>query len=492
MAAPPAHDLSKRRVENALSAFSPKRRRQGVPRSESPRDAQANVEAGAGSIDTFRPWSRDDLLARIATYKIHTWLVQSPELSPVRCARNGWINSDCSTLKCLQCSAILIAQIPDDLTDDEEVRWIGRLAQQLQSSHAAKCPWRDRVCSGTLYSVPLATSQEVVDEICRCAADILGLSGKLPVTQQPLSTLQHGLLRELRSKVIRIHGGGSVSETPPPADEEIGTALVLALFGWRCDSSRSQAVVKCELCFRSAGLWMFQGAGKAKAAVDTDAGEQLQPFDVVDEHRGFCYWVCGADMDASHKDKPSAEAIPGWKKTMASVLRAKAIGRDSDSESNADNGAGSDAAELKPFNISAISSAAEAFGIPFSMSLLKRATMELASMGGSQAPTAKPAETAASSSASSKRESLAIPQGGTAATATEGPAVASGADWGADGALPRLGEDEDEIPAPIDTSGLSDLLGGSTLASALEDPDTASAILEYVKGLLKAKNAAPT
>ncbi|KAJ2740221.1 hypothetical protein GGI19_007174, partial [Coemansia pectinata] len=41
---------------------------------------------------------------------------------------------------------------------------------------------------------------------------------------------------------------------------------------------------------------------------------------------------------------------------------------------------------LKPFNISAISAAAEAFGIPFSMALLARATKKLALMTGAAEP----------------------------------------------------------------------------------------------------------
>ncbi|PIA14016.1 zf-C3HC-domain-containing protein, partial [Coemansia reversa NRRL 1564] len=234
----------------------------------------------------------EDLLARIATYKIHTWLTQSSRISPVRCARNGWINIDCSTLKCPMCSAMLLAQIPDDLNDEEEVRWIGRLAQQLQSAHNTGCPWKGHACTSNVYSVPLATSRETVDEICQYTADLLKYCGQLPATDQPLSAFERGLLRNLQLKVFDVYK--STNEEPLTAeDSDVNSALLLALFGWRIDKEKSQPAVKCELCFRSAGLWLFQSTDDSNPARNVSANESSctkRRFNVVEEHRAFCYW----------------------------------------------------------------------------------------------------------------------------------------------------------------------------------------------------------
>ncbi|KAJ2453402.1 hypothetical protein EV183_002259 [Coemansia sp. RSA 2336] len=487
MATSTLHDQTKRRIESALSSFSPKRQRQSTQLHE------VSVEA---SFTKCRPWSLDDLLERISTYKTYTWLVQSSKLSPVCCARNGWINIDCSTLKCPQCSAIVIAQLPDDLTEDEEVRWIERLAQQLQESHEDSCLWKGHACPENIYSAPLVTSRETVDEVCQHAARLLEFGETLPAVDHPLTSFQQGLVRDLGPKVLNLY---TVDSECSPGDDKIFSALSLALFGWRPDKSKPQGTIKCEWCFRSAGLWLFQSNADTASSNGT---QQLRLFNPVDEHRSFCYWSRGTGAEN--------DTIPGWKKTMASILRAKTIdsshfsatGDSNDkyavSDSNIESTAADDSSDilkqLKPFNISAISSAAEAFGIPFSMSQLALAVQRLASTPASQ--------TVASTSSLSD----AIPLEPTSessvllrTTAGEdfGTSAAQSDEWDSDGLRIHFSDDDnngqpadaDDIPEPIDTSGLASLLGDSTLANALEDPEKSKAILEYVKNLLKARNS---
>ncbi|KAJ2809287.1 hypothetical protein H4R20_000190 [Coemansia guatemalensis] len=558
MAALPQPDLTKRRLESAFSALSTKRQRPSASTPQSSSDLQANKASTASdaiqrpaNLDRFRPWSHEDLLERIATYKIHTWLTQSSRISPVRCARNGWINVDCSTLKCPVCSAILLAQIPDDLNDEEEVRWIGRLAQQLQTAHNTGCSWKGHPCASSVYSVPLATSRETVDEICQYTADLLEFRGQLPATDQPLSAFEQGLLRDLQRKVVDICKSTD-EQMSTPDDSDVNSALLLALFGWRIDKAKPQPAVKCELCFRSAGLWLFQSANDANEDNNASGNEDsstTRRFNVVDEHRAFCYWARGSDIEAEPEsnaiatDLSPTETIPGWKKIMASILRARTMDRNSGQSSGdrptADDssfedkhdmdgevhrlradGEESSLQQLRPFNYSAISSAAEAFGIPFSKSLLARATKLLASGNTLTLP---PTATAATASASTSAPAAAQTSGASSITVNNYSSLESGSGssvllrttddgreisddgdvnidggWESDGSdIPEVGRDRDDsmdnidedIPAPIDTSGLASLVGDSSLASALEDPTKAKAILEYVKGLLKARNS---
>ncbi|KAJ2813956.1 hypothetical protein FBU31_007379, partial [Coemansia sp. 'formosensis'] len=247
------------------------------------------------------------------------------------------------TLKCTQCAAKLIAELPDDLTGSEEIRWIERLNQMLQTSHNANCPWRSHECSESIYSVPLATSQETVDEVCRHAADLLGFAGLLPATEHPLSSFQNGLLRDLRRKVITLHDEKSESETSL-MDGDVASALVLALFGWRTDRSMPRPAIKCEMCFRSTGLWLFQSASGScigvAAGVASEKSE-TQPFNVVYEHRSFCYWAHGSVAVPDRPNgagagsvAPSVSAVPGWQKTIASILRAKTMSNENNGSSD--------------------------------------------------------------------------------------------------------------------------------------------------------------
>ncbi|KAJ1725809.1 hypothetical protein LPJ53_000070 [Coemansia erecta] len=522
MAAPSVQETAKRRIANAFSALNPKKARSSTPHALPP-------PAAVGKVDRFRPWSREDLLARISSFKIHTWLVQSPRLSPVKCARNGWINVDYSKLKCTLCAAILIAEIPEDLTEDEETAWIDRLGQQLQGSHNVGCDWKDHECAASVYSVPLATSRETVEEICQLAASLLDFSEQFPAIVHPLTSFQTGLLRALSPSVLGIVEKND-SELREP---QVLSALILALFGWRKDMSISRPTIKCELCFRSIGLWLFsEGEAGTDGSAGDDADEsESHAFNAFSEHRSFCYWAHGAEADLDHNaSEDSAEAAAttldqqvtednrsGWKKLIASLLRAKAqnIGSydttsDSEDESDASSDEDKDSStsapaaikQLKPFNISAISSAAEAFGIPFNVSLLARAVQRL---------NAQPEVEARQTGSSHNTENT-----GSSVLLTE--SIRDHESWSSDNAegspirfdtgdtdasehelivrrsnIAEYEADANDIPdAPIDTSGLESLLGDSSLADALEDPTRASAILEYIKGLIKTNNQALT
>ncbi|KAJ2888712.1 hypothetical protein FB639_000446, partial [Coemansia asiatica] len=459
MAAPSVQEATKRRIENAFSALNQKKTRYNTTQTTSmpsPRPLSASpapstelqrqkTPVSGGRLDKFRPWSREDLLARISTFKIHTWLIQSPKLSPVKCARSGWINVDCSKLRCTACASVLIAELPEDLTDSEETLWIERLGQQLQSSHSASCPWKEHESAASVYSVPLATSKETVDDLCQQAADILAFSDHFPNIEHPLTAFQSSLLRTLTKSVLEIFAGRNSSELKPD-DDQVMVSLVLALFGWRKDMFIARPTVKCELCFRSVGLWLFdrsnrpvsEGKGVTDRVKSLDSGSRA--FVADGEHRTFCYWAHGSDTDCKQTRSSSTVSktdisatvsaqqsttdgtrIPGWQNIIASLLCAKAMGigrfsgtseSTSTSASASGSASGSSSAEyisstdgsepdssteesstnnrlankcsrpkalqqLKPFNISAISSAAAAFGIPFSSNLLSRAMQRL-------------------------------------------------------------------------------------------------------------------
>ncbi|KAJ2787587.1 mannosyltransferase [Coemansia interrupta] len=530
MAAPSVQETTKRRIASAFSALNPKRTRSSTPNVPPP-------PASVGKVDRFRPWSREDLLARISTFKIHTWLVQSPRLSPVKCARNGWINVDYSKLKCTLCSAILIAEIPEDLMEDEETAWIDRLGQQLQSSHNAGCDWKDHECAASVYSVPLATSRETVDEICQLAASLLDFSEQFPSIDHPLTSFQSGLLRALSPSVLSI----VEKDGSDPRESQVLTALILALFGWRKDMSISRPTIKCDLCFRSAGLWLFsESEADANASAGDDADKpEPRAFNVSSEHRAFCYWAYGTETDLDHNTSedsstPAAASAAsaasaaanldqrvtednrsGWKKLIASLFRAKAqnIGSydttsdsenesDTSSEEDKDSGINASAAmkNLKPFNISAISSAAEAFGIPFNTSILAKAVQRLNAL-----PETEARQTSTSNSAENTDSSVLLTEDIRARESWDSENTEENAirfDTGdtdasehelvmRDSNIAEYEADANDIPdAPIDISGLESLLGDSSLADALEDPTRASAILEYIKGLIKTNNQA--
>jgi hypothetical protein len=57
----------------------------------------------AAKTQPVRPWVYDDFLTRLRSFKASTWFAMPRELSPLECARNGWVNCGPSTIKCLAC-----------------------------------------------------------------------------------------------------------------------------------------------------------------------------------------------------------------------------------------------------------------------------------------------------------------------------------------------------------------------------------------------------
>lgn len=105
------------------------------------------------------------------------WAAKPRVLSPLMCARYGWINVGCDMLKCSSCQAFLCASLPSaldfekcecetmkktllyvitasapqkykfdfDLLDESR---IAEISKQLQTQHEKFCPWPDFPCPG--------------------------------------------------------------------------------------------------------------------------------------------------------------------------------------------------------------------------------------------------------------------------------------------------------------------------------------------------------
>lgn len=58
----------------------------------------------AGKTTTCRPWSRQDFVERLQSYSSGTWFAKPEIISPMVCARHGWLNVSMDTLRCVSCA----------------------------------------------------------------------------------------------------------------------------------------------------------------------------------------------------------------------------------------------------------------------------------------------------------------------------------------------------------------------------------------------------
>jgi hypothetical protein len=68
-----------------------------------------------GELGPYRPWSRADFMKRLESYKVSTWFDKPEALSPVVCARWGWINEQTDQLHCTTCQARLIIDLSQSM-----------------------------------------------------------------------------------------------------------------------------------------------------------------------------------------------------------------------------------------------------------------------------------------------------------------------------------------------------------------------------------------
>lgn len=78
-----------------------------------------------------QPWNREQLVQRAATFRVSWWFAKPVALSPLQCARFGWINCGPDLLRCECCEQRLCFQINPLLKADG--RKLPLLLQLLES-----------------------------------------------------------------------------------------------------------------------------------------------------------------------------------------------------------------------------------------------------------------------------------------------------------------------------------------------------------------------
>ena len=92
-----------------------------------------------------RPWSREDLIARATTYEVSKWFLKDSLLSPLQCARFGWVREGpANSILCRWCKASIQASTSYTKSKEDELVY---LLKQLKEAHTNSCPWKSCECS---------------------------------------------------------------------------------------------------------------------------------------------------------------------------------------------------------------------------------------------------------------------------------------------------------------------------------------------------------
>lgn len=139
-----------------------------------------NASGGTVQSPMCRPWDREDLLTRLATFKSMTWFAKPEVVSAINCARRGWINVDMDIIACESCRARLFFSTPSSWAQQQVEKAASVFSLKLNNGHKLLCPWVDNACDEKLAQFPPTSPADLVDSYKKRCASVLQLL-ELPV-----------------------------------------------------------------------------------------------------------------------------------------------------------------------------------------------------------------------------------------------------------------------------------------------------------------------
>ncbi|CAI6090300.1 unnamed protein product [Clonostachys chloroleuca] len=333
-----------------VETFLDKRRRLGLPLSNSPVQSNPPTPGKAGSpsstvgtsprrteskrepekpLAKYCPGDRSELLRRLATFQELTdWTFKPDRVSEIEWAKRGWICKGKETVRCVLCHKELVVklnrknvegkEVPVLVSSDIEEGLIEKYEELIVSAHFDDCLWRKRGSESSLLRLPLSSTTSALEELRVRYDELRSRESFLPYEfniRLPEGLDLGDVLASLPPDFFKNSQQASIKTPNRPA-------LTLALLGWQgLSNSRIGPVpnsASCQTCLRRLGLWMF----KSKE-VDED-GEVLVPapmdhLDPVREHRFFCPWKNQDTQRRSNAKASEGEALPGWRILLQTI-----------------------------------------------------------------------------------------------------------------------------------------------------------------------------
>jgi len=277
------------------------------------------------NISSFAPWDRDQLIARLATFKDVFWSQLPEELCEIEWSRRGWVERkdgkkgvECGLCKAqveviwnwdqlketmlterepeqteerepsenetvsetgLTMSPTPIPQNGSTVSDDEiiskspadDAESISLLVQHykavLSSGHTKKCPWATRSTELTILRLPPTQ------------LTLSSLTSRLK-TLQPVLPFLPPPERLVGPKPLPI-------SLPSQFHEYDQRILQAAITGWSGSLLGGRGLFTCSTCQRRIGLWLFTSPSSSQSSLHWEE----EDLDLVKEHKTYCPWI---------------------------------------------------------------------------------------------------------------------------------------------------------------------------------------------------------
>uniref|UniRef100_A0A8C2MJE1 Zinc finger, C3HC type 1 n=1 Tax=Cricetulus griseus TaxID=10029 RepID=A0A8C2MJE1_CRIGR len=349
-----------------------------------PKDTSATFQSINGSPQAEQPplesTSKEAFFHRVETFSSLKWAGKPPELSPLICAKYGWVTVECDMLKCSSCQAFLCASLQPAFDFSRYKERCAELKKSLCSAHEKFCFWPDSPSPDRFGMLPLGEPVVLVSEFLDRFQSLCHLDLQLPslrpedlksmcLTEDKISVLLHLLEDE-----FDYQSDDRKTTSKLGSDMQVHiTACVLSLCGWACSSLEPTQLplIACSQCMRKVGLWGFQQIESSltdleasfgltgspipgmegrpehfplvpesprrmmtrsqDATVSPNSEQDTSPrsfFDPTSQHRDWCPWV-NITLAKETRENGTAEvdastpAEPGWKAVLTVLLAHK-------------------------------------------------------------------------------------------------------------------------------------------------------------------------
>ncbi|XP_064905448.1 zinc finger C3HC-type protein 1 [Columba livia] len=232
--------------------------------------------------------SKEAYFSRVETFTPLKWAGKPHDLSPLVCAKYGWVNVECDMLKCSSCQAFLCISLQLAFDFNKYKERCAELKKALCTAHEKFCFWPDSPCPDRfamlLVDEPRALLQDFLDRfqsLCQLELQLPSLRPEdmknMSLTEEKISLLLQLVGEELEHKTegekLPMKFTTEVLQVHVPA-------CVLALCGWTCSSTSGSvhlSVITCSRCMRKVGLWGFHQLESAGPELDSCSPSSTSP-----------------------------------------------------------------------------------------------------------------------------------------------------------------------------------------------------------------------
>nr|XP_057933708.1 nuclear-interacting partner of ALK [Doryrhamphus excisus] len=267
--------------QNKTSLTSPEKIRELLNEGVSSAGTATNGDQGDSKVSDVKSntqapceaTNKEAFFSRVQSYSCLKWAGKPRALSPLMCARYGWINISHDMLKCSSCQAFLCASLQLTLDFEKYESRIAELSRQLQTKHEKFCPWPDFPCPERLWMVTAGEPSELLAALIERYQSALMLGQQLP-SMKPELLKSMFLTEDVVSAILLLMEDEQKRKgtTCTEAFAVQVAACIVSLCGWAASTSTHTTklpILTCSYCMRKVGLWNFHQMEDVGGDADT-------------------------------------------------------------------------------------------------------------------------------------------------------------------------------------------------------------------------------